>query len=248
MESLYDDALEKMEKTLESFSASVPPPTMVSTPMGLAVRYREKTLQQAIILKLVRILSGVHAMRLLIMNGFVQEQAVLQRVQDEFDEDVLLLVLGAVRGETKLHEEYLAGFWEEEFDKATALESSQRRPMVPRKRIRAYIAEQLHGSSGVDRRQLVELNRTLYTSYSGYVHGGAPHILDMYGGNPPRFHVRGMAGTRRHREHRDDLWNYVYRAILSFAFAAAAFEREQMRLGIAQYADAFAKSAGRSYF
>ena len=45
--------------------------------------------------------------------------------------------------------------------------------------------------------------------YSGYVHAASPHIMEMYGGNPARFHVRGMHGTPRQDEHRDDFCHAI---------------------------------------
>ena len=37
-----------------------------------------------------------------------------------------------------LHQQYLDAFYEEEFDNEDPLKATQRRPMIPRKRIRAY--------------------------------------------------------------------------------------------------------------
>lgn len=52
-------------------------------------RYEEKTLLQALIQKLARMVSGLHAARLLCDNGFLQEQRALQRMLDEFHEDLV---------------------------------------------------------------------------------------------------------------------------------------------------------------
>ena len=59
-----------------------------------------------------------------------------------------------------------------------------------------------------------EILRTLHQAFSGYVHGGYPHIMEMYGGNPPRFHMSGMLGTPRIIELRTQLKTYVYRTIM----------------------------------
>jgi hypothetical protein len=248
MESMYDVALASMESTLNSFAAVVPQPVEVRYKDGFVVRYREQTVHQALVLKLARIISGLHAMRLLMTHGFVQEQASLQRIQDELDEDVIFVVHGAINGLTDLHDAYLAAFWQEEFDKDSALESSQKRRMIPRTKIRAYNAQAFIGANTPDPSTNNELSRTINKAYSGYVHAAAPHIMDMYGGDPPRFYVRGMVGTPRHLEHRDDLWNYVYRGILAFGFSAAAFGNGALKDSIAGFADEFAKSAGHDYF
>ena len=83
--------------------------------------------------------------------------------------------------------------------------------------------------------------------YSGFVHGASPHIMDMYVGEPPQWHLRGMLGTIRASEHREDLWNVFYRSIRSFAFAAKAFGHEVLFGGVLQYMREFAAAAGESY-
>lgn len=248
MESMYDQALANMEDTLHFMTASVPRPKKKPYKDGFVFRYEEQTIHQAIVLKLARIVSGLHAARLLMEHGFVQEQGALQRIQDELDEDVQFLSVGAIQGKTPLHDNFLKNFWEEEFDAETALESTQKRSPIPRQKIRAYLAQALSLGTDMDPSRGVELHRTISKSYSGYVHAAAPHIMDMYGGNPPRFHVRGLLESPLHADHREDFWNYFYRAILAFGIAAAAFGDADKRNSIVQFADAFGKKAGHSYF
>ena len=101
--------------------------------------------------------------------------------------------------------------------------------------------------TGLDPSTGAEVTRTISKAYSGYVHAASPHIMDMYGGNPPRFHVRGMRGTPRHAEHRADLWNYFFRGIIAFGFAAKAFGDDDMFASIRDFSDDFAKRSGRNY-
>ena len=117
--------------------------------------------------------------------------------------------------------------------------------MVPRKKIRAYIA-QIEGR-GLDPSRGVALGNTISKAYSGYIHGASPHIMEMYGGNPPHFHVTGMRHTPRFIEHQDDLWNYFYRGICAFGFAAKAFGDEELFASIQKYRDQFAEAAGKKY-
>ena len=115
--------------------------------------------------------------------------------------------------------------------------------MVPREKIRAYIAR-IEGN-GLDPSRGVALTRTISKAYSGYVHGASPHIMEMYRGNPPRFHVSGMLGTPRFAVHKNDLWNYFYRGICGFAVAAKAFGDEVLFSSIQHYLDEFAKQSSR---
>lgn len=222
LDELFDETLRNMEATLGSFETRVPAPHRVPNKDSFVFRYTERTVQQAIVQKLARLVSGLHAARILLEHGFFQEQGALQRMLDEFREDIMFLSLAVVQDDmTALHHEYLAAFYEEEFDNEDPIKSTKRRPMIPRRRIRAYLAH-IKGSE-LDPSSRVDLSRTLSKGYSGFVHGASPHIMDMYGGNPARFHVMGMLGTPHEDDHRQDFWNYVYRGILAFEFAAMAF-------------------------
>jgi hypothetical protein len=246
VDQLFVQTLRNMESTLRALEQRVPEPQLRPFKNGFVYRYVEQTIHQALIQKLARVVSGLHAARILLDHGFVQELAALQRMLDEFQEDIEFLACAVIFDDmTNLHREYLLAFYEEEFDKENPIESTQRRPMVPRKKIRAYLAR-TEGSIGLDPSTSVELSRTLSKAYSGFVHGASPQIMDMYGGNPPRFRVSGMLGTVRVEEHTDDLWNYFYRGINAFAFAATAFRYDALSDRIRRYRDEFERQSGRS--
>jgi hypothetical protein len=64
--------------------------------------------------------------------------------------------------------------------------------------------------------------------YSGFVHAASPHIMDMYGGWPPRFDISGEYRSLRGEGHANDALNYFLRALFSMAFAAKAFGDEAL--------------------
>lgn len=244
-DQLYDQALANMELTVHRLAKRVPQPQDVPYKDGFVFRHVEKTVHQALVQKLARLVSTLHAARLLMKNGFVQEQAALQRVLDELQEDVTFLSFGVIFNKrTLLHDDYLAAFFEEEFDAESTIDSPQKRSLIPRKKIRAWIASM---EGGLDQSRAVKATRTISKAYSGYVHAASPHIMDMYGGNPPVFHLHGMLGTPRHVEHRADLWNYFYRAIITFGFAAKAFGEDGLFATIRDFADEFARISSNDY-
>ncbi len=154
-ESLYDLAIQNMTTSVHELAQRVPQPQVVPFANSFVFRYREKSIQQAIVQKLARYVTTLQAAYLLFDRGFVQEQAVLQRVLDEIHEDITFLCLGVVFNKvTPLHERYLSAFYEEEFDPVTGKPGLQDRAMVPRKKIRAYIANcegaALNPSRGVE--------------------------------------------------------------------------------------------------
>ena len=203
---MYDDLLKNMESSHSALAGRLDPPKVVpSGSEGLVFRYAEQGIHQALVQKLARVISGLHAARLLMQRGFFQEQATLQRMLDELNDDTMFLAYGVISGEvTDLHREYLACFYQEEFDDPeSAMKSAQKRSMVPRRKITAYLSrivkEEPDPSSGI------EAHRTVHKLYSGFVHAASPQIMEMYFGSPPTWHLRGMLGTTRDQDHRDDL-------------------------------------------
>jgi hypothetical protein len=126
----------------------------------------------------------------------------------------MFLVYGINDGMTELHERLLEYFWEEEVDESgNMMDSRQKRGMVSRDKIRAYLGN----IAGIkDPSTAIEASRTIYKAYSGFVHGAAPQIMNMYGGNPPKFQTKGLRGSPRVEECYDDLWNYMYRGFVSY--------------------------------
>ena len=87
--------------------------------------------------------------------------------------------------------------------------------------IRAHTMNTL--GKGVNISQALAAGESLGTAYSGYVHAASENIMDMYGGDPPHFHVGGMTGTPRVSACEKDAENYVYRGLMATIVVAKAF-------------------------
>jgi hypothetical protein len=249
MDGLFVQCLNQMESWFRRLEALVPQPVKVPYLHHFVFRYKEKSIEQALIQKLARVVTGLHSARLLLNNGFLQEQAVIHRILDEFQQDIIFLSSARLMDDfTDLHQRYLDAFYEEEFDKpGDPLSSTQKRPAVPRQKIRAYIARKEAESGIGDASRRTELTRTLSKAYSGFVHGASPQILNMYGGLPPRFHISGMLGTPHEYDHRRDIWNYFYRGLLSFYEVALVLKEHNLGEEIRKFSIAFEKAAGKDY-
>lgn len=246
METDFERMLDLMELSFRDFEEAMPSkPKLVHMPFGKVYRFKEKDIYQALIQKLARVQSTVRAAYVLLQNGYVQEQAMLHRVIDETNEDILFLVYAVTNDTiTPLHERYLSAFWEEEFDgSGDPIKSKQKREMIPRKKIRAYIANV--GSVAIDPSGGIELIRTISKAYSGFVHGASPHIMDSYGGNPPHFHTQGLLGTPRMEEYRHALWSYMYRSFLSHIIVAKALGAEKHVEILTKHKEQFESNAGK---
>ena len=192
MNELYDEAFGLMDRTFERLVQMVPQPKRTEVDNDFRpYRYVEKTIHQAIVQKLARVISGLRATRLLMKEGFAQEQVSLQRILDELCEDIAFLTFAVIYNDiTELHHRYLDAFYEE-FDP----EFHKNRVMIPRKKIRAY----LQSEGGVDEQQanIRDAGRILSRISSDYLHSASSGIMDMYVGQPPKFHIRGILCTPR---------------------------------------------------
>lgn len=245
MGQLYRQAVEVMGEAFDILSRKVGEPQRQPMGSGYVYRYKEKSIYQAIVQKLARVVTGLQAITVLNRVGFLQEQAALQRTLDDFEEDIAFLCFGIIFNDmTDLHREYLAAFYEEEFDDPeSAIRSTQKRPMIPRKKIRAFVSKDR--GSGYDQSSTIEVGRTISKLYSGFVHGASPQLMELYFGTPPRFQLSGGANSPLYIDHVEDLLNYYYRSILSFAFASKAFGEEALFKTIFEYSKEFAISSGR---
>ncbi len=224
LSDLFERAILSMEVVLDELANAVPPPKIETIRNGQVFRFAEKTLQQAIVQKLARIISALHASEVLLNTGFVQELGALQRQIDESNEDVFFLVLGSREDILpKRHRVFLDAFYAEEIiggELAGIPRTSKAE--VPRKKIRAYIAE--NSGPGINPSLMIDNGKALYGAYSGFVHGASPNIMGMYGGNPAKFHVRGMNGTPASGEFRAGMFVYHYRSFMAFCMAPIAFD------------------------
>lgn len=244
MDALYNHALEQLDKAFRTLEEMVPPAEKVSHGDTYVFRYKEQTIQQAMLQKLARVISGLRSASLLLENGFLQDQSAVHRMLDEFHDDILFLAYAVINADlTKTHQKYLDAFYKEEFDHDTG-EWLPGRKWVPRKEIRAYLAKVKH--AGMDSSDGGSLYQQIHSTYSGFVHGNSAHIMDMVRGNPPKFQLHGMRGTQLHELHQDDLYNPFFRAIISFAFVAKAFGNEELFQSLRNYHLEFDAMAGRN--
>ena len=244
MDQLYEKALDMMAQAFDVLSKKVGNPELQPMGDGYVYRYKEKSIYQAIVQKLVRVVTGLRAISFLNKAGLLQEQAALQRTLDEFEEDIAFLCFGIIFSDiTDLHNKYLTAFYKEEFDDPeSAIASTQKRPMIHRKKIRAFNSKDR--GAGYDQSSTIEVTRTISKAYSGYVHGASPQLMELYYGVPPRFHLSGGTDSPFYEDHLEDLLNYYYRGILSFAFAAKAFGEENLFKRIRDFSVKFAEASG----
>jgi len=248
MNEPYEHTFVIMKKALLDFDNIMPSkPELLELSFGKAYRYKEKNIYEAIILKLVRSQSLLNAAHVLLNSGYFQEQCIMQRAMDETNDDITFLAYAAIHDDiTDLHKAFLENFWKEEIDETgNMLESKQNRSMIPRKKIHAYISNIENPVTNPSRSN--QLSKTLLKTYSGFVHGAAPQIMDMYNENKNVFHTSGMLRTQRHLEAYGDIWNYTYRTLLSHIIVAKAWGLEEHVNILNSHKLLLEKSEGKNY-
>ncbi len=243
---LYVEILSILCRAFVYLEGRIERPTFVEHGSHYVFRYENPSIQAAVIQKSARMISGLHASLLLLQGGFVQELGAIFRTLDEFEEDILFLCQAIRTGEiSKLHHEYLKSFYQEEFDlHKNAFLSDQIRPIIPRKKIQAAIANMPENQ--LNPSDTKELHRTLSQAYSGYVHGASGHIMEMYGGTPPQYYLSGMLGTSRIAEFGENCWDYFYRGLIAISMVALSFGEEKLFQELYAFRNYFENQSGRT--
>jgi hypothetical protein len=243
---LYAELLPALTAAFHRIEALLEKPQLVEIHTFHFFRYSNMGLKEAAIQKLARLVSGLHASYILLQTGFVQELGVLLRTLDEFAEDTCFLCYAIKDGNvTDLHRNYLEVFYQEEFDTSGNLFlAEQNRKTIPRRKIHAALAR--YHSQFLNQSDAQELHHTLSQTYSGYVHGASPHIMEMYGGEPPHYHVDGMLDTSRFEENVEQLWPYFDRGINTMIFVALVFGDNELVKDIYELRHYFELQSGRT--
>ncbi|MCE5294259.1 MAG: hypothetical protein LLF94_06555 [Chlamydiales bacterium] len=194
----------------------VPKPVFTDISGFKKFRYEEQTVYHVALLKGVRVVSGLNACLHLLAGGFVQEVMVIVRTLDDFLHEMIFILENGESGALDNQQrKFLEDFFKEEFkNPSNPLLNETRRDTVPKRKIWASVARKMQPiANPSDFQKICQItNDTL----SGYVHGAYPHIMEMYGGNPPKYHVEGMLVEPRIRTCLDQIQLYTQRAITIF--------------------------------
>jgi hypothetical protein len=234
----------QLEGLVQELGSSFEKPTLVDLGGHKVFRHRVKNDLLMSYLKCVRAVSSLNAALVLLKHGYVQEVGTLCRCIQDFYEEVLFLATSLGEKEPSADQRRLVEeFYQEEFDQpADPLVSTQKRDRVPRPKIQAGIAR-IQGQP-VNPSDAKTLHRTIQQVFSGYVHGAYVHTMEMYGGNPPKYHTNGMLGTPRIHEWEGQLVSYVYRTINAVEFVAKRVGANTSIENLRKLREAFERETG----
>lgn len=212
----YREVFAVLEQVLRSIEARTPAPQIVDTAAGPVYRYTERTVDQALVLKLACLVSHLNAMTVLLRSGMCQESGILFRCLDEISE-FLMWLCPALQGQELdvKQKERLEEFYAEVFAEGQDPLASHRPARVPQKKIQSAITRQpcypVNPSDGL------RLQQKLSEHYSGFVHSSSAAAMNLYCDSSPGFMVSGMLDSPIHRSFMVQSAHYVSRAIRIFA-------------------------------
>ena len=227
---MLSEAAAGLDQCVQGLSSSFPLPRRVMIHGRPAFRHLETDELLLSFLKLVKIASHNNAAIVLLREGYVQEVYALCRMIDEACEDILFVAtpLGE-DGQPSPHQlTFYEEFFQEEFTGPDLVQSHQSRDRVPRQKVRAGINRIGGNGDERDPNRVLKIGRVLSGTFSGFVHGPYVHIMELFGGVPPRFHTRGMLGTPRLQECLGNHVNYVFRSLLAVEGVGHRTHREDV--------------------
>jgi hypothetical protein len=206
----FDEAIDRLKtrihplaRFVHGFADTLGAPIMMRDDGGF--RYVGPDFRHFCLLRACRIVSALNGAMELARCGYPQEIGVLHRVVQESSSQInavmaQITIDGHVSGK-------LATFIDAYFRDAHRSETMQ--PDSPTKLSQKYVNELI--GSRLDEFSLLDRNNPNWKSaaerywhidwvFSNYVHGRYPETMDLYGGEPGRFHLYGMKGTPKDLE------------------------------------------------
>ena len=223
LETIYDDLLnflKDLNDLYKEMGRSLPAPAFSPNTAYKSYRHpkEQHTDTLACHLKGIKAISTLNASIVLMKHGYVQEVGALCRMIDDFCSEIFFLLVPGNEDSLDQHQEkFLTNFYQEEFsDFNDPLYSHQSRESVPIGKIHAAFAK--YAKDGLNTSDIQTISKVIHRTFSGYVHGAYPQIMEMYGGNPPQFHALGMLDSPRGIELVGHIVGYVDKLILLTIF------------------------------
>ncbi len=215
---MENETLQLLEQAVREFERSVLPPKLVRRGDVFVYKYTERTIQQALVLKSFRVVSGLRAIQALYESKLHQEQHIIERIVDEVTEDIEFLVLAIVDGmESPLHKKYLDAFF---FD--SGMQGDESHPWPPkRSKILKHIYGRAHDVYGHE-----PYSDDVYESYgmlSGFVHANGPNIMDSFLGDPPRLQIQYETNDTERKTFLNTFHIRISRGCIALQLIAAVF-------------------------
>lgn len=230
LESLYSESTSKAED-----------PIFLVDKHYARFRHQDQTDVLFCFLKGVKIISSLNASYVLLSEGYTQEIPILFRCVDDYFADIMFLSQPLEDGEPSKDQVRVVGnFFKEEYeDFSRPIGSLAKRDVLPRKKIYAVMSELVKKS--INPSDMQKALKVINQSFSGYVHGAYPQVMELYGGRFPKYHMSGMLGTPRIKEWEDQFVIYLERAMLASQVVFRKMECDEQERSLRKLLSDFTK-------
>jgi len=223
---LFDTALSGLqarvailESVVEILSGLLAPPKLFVSEVVRGFRYENPDVRHFCLLKAVRAVSALNAAIELARKGYTQELAVLMRIVTECTKRIeYVLDMDDTEEHRSNVKTYLREFFE---DIRREPEAEIKGVLIREERVNEQLGKTLDGISKRygDTGERVPAAQLFYRSsraFSFYVHARHPEAMDLYGGSPGRWHLRGMGQTPKDSENLEILDTFITTASTTF--------------------------------
>lgn len=153
--------------------------------------FPRESVEVAVVLKLIRVVQGLHAEYVLCKAGLFVDMGAIHRCVMDGVAEVEFLIEN-YPATSKHVDRFLGHFFAQKIDQ----EMSESEAALDRKKVVAAQSRLLAGGNYDS--QLLDNFRRVNHAFSGYVHAGYSHIMQMYGGAPgnKNFNLSGIPSDR----------------------------------------------------
>jgi hypothetical protein len=195
-----------LQRFVHYFGAQFDPPHLFGSRDERGFRFDNPDYRHFCLLRSCRIVSALNASIDLARHGYVQEIGVLLRTVIEYSSQIEYILIsrdeqGNVIGKAAA---FVASFFAD--NRRTHQQTNPKRVKLQQKDVHDLIGANLDEfNSALGSRTASDLMSNVYLTFSNYVHGRYPETMDLFGGRPGRFHLKGMRATPKDAENIETL-------------------------------------------
>jgi hypothetical protein len=240
MKSYFEEAIHDFILLFDKLESIVEKPRLIERSGILQFRYLNKDIQTLCLIKSGRIISSLNAIIFLFEKGFVLEIGVLIRTIKECIADLSFL-LENYPGKpfTKSQKQYIDEFYKEEFDDpSNPVETIRKHNRVNTNKIHSSYARNINELWKNIKDEKVKKKLKIITNpynhqkattsilqvFSGYVHFSYTQSMEIIGGSPPDYHLKGFNNTPKIQEWKDIIISHFYELYNHFRFLSYKFD------------------------
>jgi hypothetical protein len=201
---------------------------------GFRWEFRERSPYVVLLVKSVRMISGIKAALLLADEGFVTESPCLLRIVSDLATEIMAIAEGLLSGElTSSQQKFVDQFFEITPDTPEEYERMEKQRYVSRNDLLKSYARLVNKASQ-DAERMLKLKRFLNKGYDGYVHGAYLTGTELYHGGMQSFITGGINYQERLRIAKIAVSGKLHEVIVALELIALVTENKSLKDDISE--------------